>query len=578
MEKKLKKGTDYERCIVNISQDVMCELVERIKNLALCCKLMINIENARKTDSYKKLKVAFSDEQIFKLCLYAIDCISRYNCQMEDIGNECTNMDIENFLRLYLQEEYFVESNEETHLLDSDIEYLTRYIMDQILCERINNVVEWHNDFSEYNPKIINFIQRKKEKGQSFFYYDIKEDGLRLLVDSFDIYKYLTGDIEEIIQKRNIRNSNLKACFGIINQREKQLVMRKNEILTKYDLSRNDMYTLRFFNHKKDVDTFVENLKEIEKVHETLLKEVKQKVPNLFDAFDQPRPIDYTTSSPEEIEKYKEHEALAIRLKSMIRRTKKLEAQINSHWHEYESTKKEIKFSKPKKKNDIFKKYQDDIINNRQGIEREVLSYISTSLPYNKNKKVFVYDEDNHIVGTKKRIKTLPINIFERKILDIEEEEDYATSVKEEDIKEQKQKKKEEKLKINKERKLYADCLLNCLDKSRNHIVRFGDVLKSTTEQMDVYDLQRLHSGVLRTFFSTLIRDEKAYAFGKRFSRKPLENQTLSQILFESNKKLEIPFKKIEWSWNKDYTEILLDKNKGIIEKVPNIILKGITE
>lgn len=191
---------------------------------------------------------------------------------------------------------------------------------------------------------------------------------------------------------------------------------------------------------------------------------------------------------------------------------------------------------------------------------------------------MFVYDEDNHIVGTKKRIKTLPINIFERKILDIEEEEDYATSVKEEDIKEQKQKKKEEKLKINKERKLYADCLLNCLDKSRNHIVRFGDVLKSTTEQMDVYDLQRLHSGVLRTFFSTLIRDEKAYAFGKRFSRKPLENQTLSQILFESNKKLEIPFKKIEWSWNKDYTEILLDKNKGIIEKVPNIILKGITE
>ncbi len=250
MEKKLKKGSDYERCVVNISQDVMYELVERIKNLALCCKLMINIVNARKTDSYKKLKVAFSDEQIFKLCLYAIDCISRYNCQMEDIGNECTNMDIENFLRLYLQEEYFVESDTETHFSDSDIEYLTQYIMDQILCERINNVVEWHNDFSEYNPKIINFIQRKKEKGQSFFYYDIKEDGLRLLVDSFDIYKYLTGDIEEIIQKRNIRNSNLKACFGIINQREKQLIMRKNEILTKYDLSRNDMYALRFFNHK----------------------------------------------------------------------------------------------------------------------------------------------------------------------------------------------------------------------------------------------------------------------------------------------------------------------------------------
>ncbi|MBU9873066.1 hypothetical protein KTQ89_12015 [Holdemanella porci] len=577
MENKIKKGND-EKNIMNIYREGIYENKERIKILSFGNKLMMNIENARKTDSYKKLKVAFSDEQIFKLCIHSIDFISKYNCQMEGIGNECTNVQLEIFIRLFLQDEYIVDSDEETHFSDSDIKYLTQYIMDQILCERINNVVEWHNDFSEYNPRIINFIQRKKEKGQSFFHYDIKGDGLRLLVNSFDIYQYLTGDIEEIIQKRNLRNSNLKAFFGIINQREKQLVMKKNEILMKYDLSRNDMYDIRFFNHKKNVDSFLKDLQEIEKSHDALLKEVKQKVPNFIDVFGLPKPIDYTTSSPEEIEKYEEHEAVTKRLKSMIQLTKKLEAQMNSHWHEYESTKKEIKFTKPKKKNNIFKNYLDEIINNRHDIEREILSYISSALPYNKNKKIFVYDEDNHIVDTKKRTKTLPINIFERKILDVEEEEDYVASVKEEDIEEQKQKKKEKKLKINKERKLYADCLMDCLDRSCNHTILLGDVFKKVIEQMDVYELQILHSGILRTLISTLTRDEKAYLFGKRFSRKSLENQTLSQILYESNKKLKYPFKKIEWTWNNDYTEILLDKNRGVVEKVPNIRLKGLVE
>ena len=161
MENKIKKGND-EKNIMNIYREGIYENKERIKILSFGNKLMMNIENARKTDSYKKLKVAFSDEQIFKLCIYSIDFISKYNCQMEGIGNECTNVQLEIFIRLFLQDEYIVDSDEETHFSDSDIKYLTQYIMDQILCERINNVVEWHNDFSEYNPRIINFIQRKK--------------------------------------------------------------------------------------------------------------------------------------------------------------------------------------------------------------------------------------------------------------------------------------------------------------------------------------------------------------------------------------------------------------------------------
>ena len=119
---------------------------------------------------------------------------------------------------------------------------------------------------------------------------------------------------------------------------------------------------------------------------------------------------------------------------------------------------------------------------------------------------------------------------------------------------------------------------MDCLDRSCNHTILLGDVFKKVIEQMDVYELQILHSGILRTLISTLTRDEKAYLFGKRFSRKSLENQTLSQILYESNKKLKYPFKKIEWTWNNDYTEILLDKNRGVVEKVPNIRLKGLVE